>query len=74
VPGVTRRREHALALTRGQLEPDERWRHGFPYGDNDFLMANITGDPYGGNYVAMAILSGEVANVWRKLFSYGDIV
>jgi hypothetical protein len=68
VLGVARRCERAIALTRGQLEPDEGWRHGFPYGDNDFLMANFPGDPYGGNYVAMAILSkrmAEIIFIWR---------
>jgi hypothetical protein len=65
---VTRRRERALALTRGQLEPDERWRHGFPYGDNDFLMANITGDPYGGNYVTY----GDI--IWRGRKCMAEII
>jgi hypothetical protein len=58
VPGLTRRCERALALARGQLEPNERGRHGSPYGENHFLMANIEGGPYGRNYVAMAIFSG----------------
>ena len=33
--------ERAIAIRRDQLEPRERWRHAFAYGDNDFLMASI---------------------------------
>jgi hypothetical protein len=67
-------REHDLALARGQLDPAELGRHGFSYGDKDFLMAEITGGPYGRNYFAMAIFPGEGEIVWQKLFAYGEIV
>jgi hypothetical protein len=46
-----------LALTSGQLEPDERWRHAFRYGDNSFVMANI---------------ASPSTRLWRKLFGYGE--
>jgi hypothetical protein len=52
-------------------------RHAFRYGDNGFSYGEyciaIT-IHMAENILLWRILSGVVENVWRKLFSYGDIV
>jgi len=54
---VNLRRKRAIALSRSQLEPDERGSHALQYGDNCFLMANIT---------------SPSESIWRNLFWYGE--